>query len=181
MAKYIVINGSTRKGNSYAIANFIKEKIDGDVEIFNIKDKEIGFCQADNACKAKDECIVQDDAYDLINDLEECDGAFIITPIFFGRLPGMVDALIDRFYSKFNPAKEMKEPDESKKIGIVFSYGGGEADYTPVAEHVAFEFGVLRFGAHKNVMCSENNDPKGFESKDDQQSQINELISWVCE
>ena len=49
MAKYIVINGSTRKGNSYAIANFIKEKIDGDVEIFNIKDKEIGFCQADNA------------------------------------------------------------------------------------------------------------------------------------
>ena len=32
MAKYIVINGSTRKGNSYAIANFIKEKIDGDVE-----------------------------------------------------------------------------------------------------------------------------------------------------
>ena len=62
MAKYIVINGSTRKGNSYAIANFIKEKIDGDVEIFNIKDKEIGFCQADNACKAKEECIVQDDA-----------------------------------------------------------------------------------------------------------------------
>ncbi|OWT32366.1 hypothetical protein BGI41_08030 [Methanobrevibacter sp. 87.7] len=128
MANYIIINGSPREGNSKEISEFIDENINDDVEIFNIKDKNIEFCHADNACKASGECGIHDDAYDLINKLEECDGAFLVTPIYFARLPGPVYTLIDRFFSKFNPAKGMKEPDENKKLGYVFTYGNTEEE-----------------------------------------------------
>lgn len=181
MTKYVIIGGSPRKGNSDDIANFIMESVEGDVEFFNIIEKDVGFCLADNACKATDECAVKDDAYDLINDLKDCDGAFFISPVYFGRLPGMVAALIDRFYSKFNPAKGVAAPDENKKIGMILTYGGGDDDYTPVADQTAFAFGVLGFGAHKTVLCGDNNDPQAFSAKDDQQAEVKELIDWVCE
>lgn len=181
MSKYIIISGSPRKANSDAIAEFIKESLDDDVEIFDIKTKEINFCQADNACKIKDECIIQDDIYNLINKLEESDAAFFISPIYFGRLPGMVAAVLDRFYSKFNPAKGIDAPDINKKLGIVLTYGGGEEDYTPVAEQTAFAFSVLGFGSCKNILCGDNNDSTGFTSKETQQNNVKDLINWVIE
>lgn len=181
MAKYVIISGSPRKGNSDTIAEFIKGSLDGEVELFDIKSKDITFCQADNACKVKDECVYKDDAYDLIKMLEECDGAFFIAPVYFGRLPGMVAAVIDRFYSKFNPAKGIPMPDVNKKIGLILTYGGGEDDYTPVAEQTAFAFGVLGFGSHKNVLVGDNNDPEAFASKDDQKAAVKDLVDWVIE
>lgn len=181
MAKYIVISGSPRNGNSDKIAEFIKESIDEDVEIFDIKNKEIKFCQADNACKVKDECVIQDDAYDIINKLEECDGAFFISPVYFGRLPGMVASLIDRFYSKFNPAKGLNAPNPNKKLGIILSFGAGEEDYSPIGEQSGFAFGVLGFGSHKTILCGDNNDSAGFDAKEDQQNEVKDLVNWVIE
>lgn len=181
MAKYVIISGSPRKANSDAIAEFIQEPLYGEVELFDIKTKEVTFCQADNACKEVDECIIKDDAYDLINKLEECDGGFFIAPVYFGRLPGMVAAVIDRFYSKFNPAKGLDIPNPDKKLGIVLTYGGGEDDYTPIAEQTAFVFGVLGFGSHKNVLVGDNNDPAGFANKEDQQNAVKDLVNWVIE
>ena len=60
MSKFVIISGSPRKGNSDDIAEFIKNSIDGEVELFNIINKDVCFC-------------IKDDAYDLINTLNECD------------------------------------------------------------------------------------------------------------
>ena len=179
MAKYVVISSSPRKANSDKIAEFIKNSLTSEVEIFDIKSKKIMFCQADNGCKEKDECIMHDDTYDLINSLNECDGAFFVSPVYFGRLPGMAYTVIDRFYSKLHPEKELMPIDPHKKVGIILTFGRTNEDYTPLGDETGHFFGVLGFGDNKTVLCEDNNDPTGFVSKQYQKDRVTELIKWV--
>lgn len=159
--------------------SFIKNSITNDVEIFDIKSKKVMFCQADNACKEKDECIVQDDTFDLINSLEECDGAFFVSPVYFGRLPAMAYTILDRFYSKLNNEKEIIPIDPNKKIGIILTFGKTDENYTPLGIETGQFFGILGFGDNKTVLCDGNNDPTGFTSKQDQKDNVTELVKWV--
>lgn len=200
MAKYVVISSSPRKANSDKIAEFInklliskehrtfkgtwhnqyvKNSVINTVEIFDIKSKKVMFCQADNGCKEKDECIMHDDTFDLINSLKDCDGAFFVSPVYFGRLPGMAYTVIDRFYSKLNPDKELIPINHHKKVGIILTFGRTHEDYTPLGEETGHFFGVLGFGDSRTVLCEDNNDPTGFVSKQNQKDNVTELIKWV--
>lgn len=184
MSKYILITGSPRKGaNSDKIAEFVKDSLgDNEVEIWNIYEKEFTYCHADNACKEADKCVIDDDASKLTEDLIEADGAFLIAPIYFGRLPGPVLTLIDRFYGKFNPAKGFAAPSPDKKLGVVLTLGGDEEAVkaaAPVAESTAFAFSLLGFGASKSAVLGDNNIPAIFESKDDQKAEVQAVVDWI--
>lgn len=179
MANYVIISASPRKANSDKIAEFIKNSLEDEVELFDIKSKKTMFCQADNGCKERDECVMHDDTFDLINKLKDCDAAFFVSPVYFGRLPGMAYTVIDRFYSKLNPDKELITIDPNKKLGIVLTYGKSEENYVPIGIETGDLFSVLGFGASKTVLCENNNDPAGFVSKQDQKDAVSDLIKWT--
>lgn len=184
MSKYIIVTGSPRVGaNSDAIAEFIKESLGtNDVEIWNIYEKDYTYCHADNACKELGHCSIDDDATDLVADLKEADGAFLISPIYFGRLPGPVYTIIDRFYGVFNPAKGLDVPSPDKKIGFVLTMGGDEEavkNAEPVAAQVGFAFSVVGFGASDSVILGGNNDPTAFANSDEEQAKVKTLVDWM--
>lgn len=184
MSKYIIITGSPRKGaNSDSIAEFIKDSLgDNDVEIWNIYEKDYTYCHADNACKELDHCAIDDDAADLVADLKDVDGAFLVSPIYFGRLPGPLHTVIDRFYGVFNPAKGLDAPSPDKKLGIVFTMGGDEEavkNAEPVAAQTGFSFSVVGFGAYDSVILGNNNTPDAFAASDDEQAQVRDLVDWM--
>ena len=194
MKKYIIINGSPRKGgNSDNISNFIKEYIsladidldNVEIEEFKIRDKNISPCQADNGCKIDDayECVIEDDGKDLVSKLSKCDGAFLVSPVYFMRLPGPLATAIDRFYSVFNHENMFKEVEEVKKLGIVLTLGGDNLDdCISIAEHTAFCFkSSLLFSENKNVICGANNDLQGFLNNTKQQEDVEQLVEWFLE
>ena len=184
MSKYILITASPRRGaNSDSIAEFIKDALgNNDVEIWNIYEKDFTYCHADNACNEKDHCVIEDDAKTLVDDLKKADGAFLISPIYFGRLPGPACTLIDRFYGVFNPAKGLDVPSPDKKLGIVFTMGGDEEavkNAEPVAAQTAFAFTVVGFGASESVILGDNNVSDAFVTNENEQSKVKTLVDWM--
>lgn len=182
MSKYIIITGSPRVGaNSDSVVEFIKAELgNNDVEIWNIYEKDFTYCHADNACKELGKCAIDDDATALVDQLKEADGAFVIAPIYFGRLPGPVCTLIDRFYGVFNPAKGLDVPSPNKKVGFVLTMGGDEVENVePVAAQSAGAFAVVGFGASDSVVLGGNNDPAAFIGSDDEKAKVKALVDWM--
>lgn len=188
MKKIILINGSPRKGgNCDSITEKAAEVLrasGAEVFEFDIRDKKVGNCLGCNACKKPGgTCVQKDDAYDLIGRLAECDGILLASPIYFAQIPGTVKVLIDRFFVLFHPATGgLAAPEGGRKLGIVFSFGGGPAEvYAKVAKFVAFVFGTVGVNAHRTVLCGGCHSLDSFSGNSGYQAEVEALAKWLAE
>ena len=184
MKKIIIINGSPRKG---ANSDFAAEKLaaylrdaGAESETFTVRDKKVTPCIGCDSCKKTDVCIHRDDMAALNAALETADGIALLTPIYFGGLPGTVKTLIDRFYVFFNPTKPPRAL-KPKKLGTVLTFGAGPAEaYEKVAEAAAATFGVVGVTEHKNLLFGNQNDRKALAGDAARQQQLRELADYLA-
>jgi multimeric flavodoxin WrbA len=184
MTKVMIVAGSPREnGNSDAIANVAKEELEAkgaEVDIFQIRDKEINTCTGCNTCKKTGKCVFNDDETEFIANIDQYDNLLFVAPVYFAGLPGTVKSFIDRTYEIFDPAK-LGNP-TSKKVGVALTNGTMPAEQiAPIAGTAAFCLGVLGFFDNKNVICGGNLAPDGFSSNDDQVKQVKDLADWLSE
>ena len=184
MKKILIIDGSPRKGanSDFAaekLAAFLKE--DGaQSETFTLRDKKVTPCVACDTCKKTDVCIHKDDMAEFNAKLEKADGVALLSPIYFGGLPGTVKTLIDRFYVFFNPAKPPRAL-TPKKMGIVFSFGTGPAEvYKEVADATAATFGAVGVTEHKSLLFGNQNDCAALAGDTARQQQLRKLADYLA-
>ena len=120
--KALLINGSPRKGNTYAALAAIEEglKSAGGVEIDNIvlQEKKIAPCMACEACRGNGgNCVIGDDGNDLIEKLYHADIVVLGSPVYWWGVSAQMKLFLDRMYSKGEGNLS------NKKLGIVITGG----------------------------------------------------------
>lgn len=101
--KILVFNGSPRKESNTLILtkNFLqginKEK-EHNVEIINVVEKNINYCQGDLSCWIRQDghCIIQDDMNEILDKIAESDMLIWSFPLYEYGIPGPLKTLIDR-------------------------------------------------------------------------------------
>ena len=107
--KILGIVGSLRQNSNTGI--LIKEAMAGakeagaEVEILDLIGKNIAPCNGCNFCADAGECSINDDMQSIYDKLEEADGVFIGTPVYFWSVSGQVKVFIDRTFALMQSGK----------------------------------------------------------------------------
>ena len=130
--KILAIHGSPRRGGntstllSRAVAGV--RSAGGHVDEIVLRDLKMSPCLEIYACKENGRCIIQDDFQKVYDQLLECDGIIIASPIFFYAVSAHTKILMDRCQSLWvkkywierqSPA----EPRPKQKKGLFISVG----------------------------------------------------------
>ncbi|MDD5146277.1 MAG: NAD(P)H-dependent oxidoreductase [Candidatus Pacebacteria bacterium] len=122
MAKYLLISGSPRKGNTDFVLSRIFESIEGEKELIFLRDKNIGHCIGCLSCHTKPQCAINDDMTEIRQKMLSADMIIIGTPNYFDNVSGLLKDFIDRTHP-FYKAALLKD----KKL-ILIMVGGGKAE-----------------------------------------------------
>ena len=113
----IIIVGSRREGNSYKLANKLKEELDKEriySKIIVPGNQKIHICTGCMDCDKDGVCDFTDDMKDNINDIKNDDVIIFITPTRWNILSGDIKILMDRL----NPMYTRKELKGKKLIAV---------------------------------------------------------------
>lgn len=98
--KILVISTSLRKGgNSDTLADELIRgaKENGtSVEKICLEGKTIGFCKGCLVCQKTQECVIKDDAVNIVEKVKNADTIVFATPIYYYEMSGQMKTLLDR-------------------------------------------------------------------------------------
>ncbi len=119
--KILAINGSHRKGNTEAM---LKKILDGagskgaQIELINLREKNVENCKACMACETTGSCQTQDDFPKIFQKSVNADVLILGSPNYFNN----VSALMKKFVDRMNPY--WKDPRLREKKAVLVMPGG---------------------------------------------------------
>ncbi|OEC98723.1 MULTISPECIES: flavodoxin family protein [Methanobrevibacter] len=95
--KFLVINGSPRKQNTYNVIKQAKVNLNGDFEEINLIKENIPMCNGCFKCilESETECPHYDKIDPIIEKLHECDGLIIGSPVYAMNVTGLLKNFFD--------------------------------------------------------------------------------------
>ena len=125
-----------------------------ETEKYCLNDMIYSGCQGCNYCKSAEECRINDDLSDLLEDMREADAVVFGSPIYFYLFTGQFKLMEDRMYSFIDPQfKSRLRP--GKKAVIVTSQGNPDLsafekaadDFAGILKLLGFEVvEIIRMG-----------------------------------
>lgn len=111
MKKVIGIVGSPRKsGNSSSMVNEVlrgAKDSGAETKVFYLNSMKIKGCQSCMYCRKNDNCCINDDMQEILENIKESDAVIIGSPIFIYQVSGQTKIMMDRLYpltdEKHNP------------------------------------------------------------------------------
>ncbi len=127
--KVLIVNGSPRKnGNSAALAEKVAEgaqALGAEVETVILQDSYIKPCDGCGVCRTLGKgCHIDDDMQALYPKVREADALVLAGPIYFFSVTAQTKLFMDRCYAIVKTGDNALA---GKRIGIVLTYGGGDA------------------------------------------------------
>lgn len=96
----LVISTSLRKNsNSEQLAAAFADgarEAGHEVEVLSLRDKTLGFCRGCLACQKTFQCVIKDDANDIVEKMGKADVLVFATPIYYYEMCGQLKTLLDR-------------------------------------------------------------------------------------
>lgn len=122
--KIVIVNGSARKGNTFAAIEAFYEgaKATHDIEVLQADKLKIDFCKGCGACECYKGCVDQDDTNPTIDKLVAADMIVFATPVYWWGMSAQLKLVIDKCYCRGAQIK-------GKKIGVLVP-GGSPVDAT---------------------------------------------------
>jgi len=104
--KVLILSGSPRKGgNSDLLCDqFLRgaKEAGHQVEKLTLREKQIAYCLACDACqKNGGTCVQQDDMAELLDKMIAADAIVMATPVYFYTMNAQMKTLIDRTYARY--------------------------------------------------------------------------------
>ncbi|MBS6561065.1 MAG: flavodoxin family protein [Clostridiales bacterium] len=101
MKKEVLIISTSLRNNSNSdmLANSFKngaESVGHHVEQVSLKDKTIGFCKGCLACQKTGNCVIHDDAEEIVQKMAKVDVLVFATPIYYYEMSGQMKTMLDR-------------------------------------------------------------------------------------
>ena len=95
--KYLIINGSPRRKNTYKIIEQAKSNLDGEFEELHLIEEQIPICVGCTNCimLGEDKCPHSDKIQPIIEKINECDGIIISSPVYALNVSSLLKNFID--------------------------------------------------------------------------------------
>ena len=95
--KYLIINGSPRRKNTYEIIKQAASNLDGEFEEIHLIEKQIPMCLGCMNCIniGEDKCPHSDKVRPIIEKMKECDGIIIASPVYALNVSALLKNLFD--------------------------------------------------------------------------------------
>lgn len=120
--KMIILNGSARRGNTYAAIQALKEGASEkhEVEVLDADKLKISPCKGCGACQCYKGCIDQDDTNPVTEKIAAADMIVFATPVYWWGMTAQLKQVIDKCYCRGMQIK-------GKKVGFIVT-GGAPTD-----------------------------------------------------
>ena len=162
--KVTAFSGSPRKnGNSEILIHetltTLKEQ-GHETNFFRLNSLNIKPCQADNACKKNDECVMKkDDMEQLYKEIDRSDALILGSPVYMWQMSAQAKIFVDRLYAYYNPGKPSRL--KGKSLVLIFTQGHPDAElFKNYFDHTRTMFEFLGFTV-KDVIVGANAQSKG--------------------
>jgi len=96
-----------------------------DVKFVDLGKVRIGFCQACEVCHQGPDCVLKDDAKDILQCMLDADGIVLASPVYLDQVTAQMKALLDRSSHFIHCLRLM-----GKYMAAVTTSGGGSGDAT---------------------------------------------------
>lgn len=124
--KYLIINGSPRKQNTYKAIEIAKNNIEGEFEEIDLSSEEIPMCRGCQNCimKGEEKCPHFDKINPIIQKINECDGLIISSPVYAMNVTALLKNLFDHTAYLYHRPRFFTK----KALIVVTSAGAGQKD-----------------------------------------------------
>ncbi len=132
--KIVILNGSTRKGNTYtAIETFVDSaKAANEIELIQPDKLNIAPCKGCGACGCYKGCVDQDDTNPTVDKIVAADMIVFATPVYWWGMTAQLKQVIDKCYCRGAQLK-------GKKVGVLVVGGApvGDTQYELIGTQFA--------------------------------------------
>lgn len=155
--KIVILNGSARKGNTYACINAFAEgaKPGNEIEIIETDQVNVSPCKGCGACGCTKGCVAQDDSNAVVDQIVAADLIVFASPIYWWGLTAQIKTVIDKCYCK---AAYLK----NKKVGLILCAGAptDDIEYELIKKQFAEMADYLSWDVefYKSFYASEKNE-----------------------
>lgn len=100
MKKILILSATLRKdGNSEQLAQAFAQgarEAGNQVQVLSLRDKQIAFCRGCFACAQTGQCVIRDDAVEIVQKMHDADVLVFATPVYYYSVCGQLKTLLDR-------------------------------------------------------------------------------------
>ena len=141
--KILGLVGSQRKdGNSYLILKKAIEGFETEMEVIQLAEANVEWCDACGLCKDTMKCVIEDDVERIFNKMKEADAVVISAPRYL-PIPSKFMALVERIGALYHYCSEtdpnFRFPLEWKPFGLVVISAGGGRQALEALKELAFQ------------------------------------------
>ena len=138
--KYLIINGSPRRKNTYKIIKQAESNLDGEFEEIHLIEKQIPMCLGCMNCITigEDKCPHSDKVRPIIEKIKECDGFIIASPVYALN----VSALLKNFFDHTAYLYHRPQFFTKKALIVVSTAGAGHKKVAKYIDETLRHWGV---------------------------------------
>lgn len=185
----LIINSSPRKKATHFVTNQAKSKLEENsinVNIQQVREKEINFCKHCDYCFENEECIIKDDMKEINSLLEKSEGVILSTPVYNSGINSQLQAVLDRTRSLLARNKDALKG----KIGAGIAVGGDRMGGQEIALSQIHNFYILNgmipvsggaFGANLGATYWSKDTKKGVKEDKEGQKSLNKTLNRFME
>jgi multimeric flavodoxin WrbA len=137
-----LVGSHRRNGNSYLILKEALKRCNEEVEIVQLADMRIDWCNACGLCKDTMKCVIEDDAGVIFDKIVEADAVLFSVPRYL-PIPSKFMALIERigalYHHRLEADPDFNLPLKGKPFGLVVVSAGGGSQALEALKEIVFQ------------------------------------------
>ena len=158
--KYLIINGSPRKKNTWNIVRHVEENLDGEFEEIHLIKHKIPMCNGCFKCfeKGESECPHFEYLNPIVEKIKECDGLIITSPVYALNVSGLLKNLFDHTAYIYHRPQFF----DKKALIVVSTAGAGQKNVAKYIDETLRHWGfnknfklAFAFGDRENLEAKE--------------------------
>lgn len=140
--KYVIINGSPRKKNTWKVVEQVKKNLDGEFEEVQLIKEKIAICNGCFKCftDGEEKCPHHDRVSQIMEKIDEADGIIITSPVYALNVSGLLKNFIDHTAYLYHRPKHFTK----KALVIVTTAGAAHKKVANYMDETLRHWGVNR-------------------------------------
>ena len=140
--KYVIINGSPRRKNTWKVVKQVESNLDGEFEEIHLSKEKIPLCNGCFNCimNGEDKCPHFDKINPIIEKINSCDGIIMTSPVYALNVTGLLKNFIDHTAYLYHRPKFF----DKKALVIVTTAGAGQKKVANYMAETLRHWGVNR-------------------------------------
>ncbi len=138
--KYVIINGSPRKKNTWKVVEQVKKSLNGEFIEVHLAKEKIPLCNGCYRCFDENEskCPHFDKIHQIMEKIEECDAIIITSPVYAMNVSGLIKNFFDHTAYLYHRPRLFTK----KALVVVTTAGAGHKDVAKYIDETLRHWGV---------------------------------------